>query len=108
MVCIEEAVARTHAGQVLAIKFNTVQFMARLKISPTTKYIVIFNGFCCDTGYFTRYWQYDSFAEAQETLESWQEDVDNSSVGWSDGPESMNIVTIEQFMKLDDDMYGDY
>lgn len=57
------------------------------------EFVVVFSGFCCDSGFFVKEYCYDTFKEAQELYTSWREQVDKGGMGWSDGPEEMYITT---------------
>ena len=58
------------------------------------KYSIVYNAYCCDTGYFTRYYKYRTLLEAKTFYEEWKEDMDRGNY-WSDGPEHMSIQRLE-------------
>ena len=51
------------------------------------KTVIVFNGFCCDTGNFTRRYEFDTRAEAEEWIAEWKAHIDDDGIGYSDGYE---------------------
>lgn len=57
-------------------------------------YSVVYSGYCCDTGRFTRHYNFLSIAEAKKFYEVWRKDTERGKY-WSDGADYMSIQRLE-------------
>jgi hypothetical protein len=67
--------------------------MKKMRSINKGEFVVVFSGYCCDSGRFVREYCFDTFKEAQDVYSSWRKSIDNNGLGWSDGPEHMYITT---------------
>lgn len=56
----------------------------------TNKWLVSYSGYCCDTGFYSRVFKFDTYEEAEELCNAWLKDIKERGIGWSDGPEDMS------------------
>ena len=56
----------------------------------TNKWQISYSGYCCDTGFYSRVYTFDTYQEADDFHRSWCHDKTERGIGWSDGPDDMS------------------